>query len=284
MSFDIFEIVSERPTIKVIDVGAMSVGAGTDSYASLVQAGLAQVVGFEPVQAECDKLNAAANGAKVFLPYALGDGTTRTLHVCNAPMTSSLYEPYTDLANKFQNLGNLMQVVQEQEVDTRRLDDIGEAEDPDYLKLDVQGAEVDVLMGARRSLSEAVVVHTEVVFVPLYKNQALFAEIDQHLRREGYSFHKFCGICGRTFKPLVVNGNLNQAMSQQLWTDAVYVKDFMHLDRLQPEKLLKLAIIMHLIYGSFDLAAFVLRAYDAKTGANLAELYVRRLTAPRPAP
>ncbi len=282
MSFDIFEIIPDRPTIKVIDIGAMTLGPGTDSYSSLEQAGVARIVGFEPVQSECEKLNAAAGDSKVYLPYAIGDGTQQKLHVCNYPMTSSLYEPYTSLVEKFQNLANVMEVVQKQEVQTHRLDDIEEVRDPDYLKLDVQGAEFDVLGGAQRALSEAVIVHTEVEFVPLYKDQPLFAEVDQRLRQAGYVFHKFGGLCGRTFKPLVANNNINRALSQLLWADAVYVKDFMALERLSPEKLLKLAIVLHVVYGSWDLAAFVLRARDAQADGDLADQYIQRLTS-RPA-
>jgi len=55
---------------------------------------------------------------------------------------------------------------------------------------------------------------------------------------------------GRTFKPLLVNNDVNTAMSQMLWGDAVYVRDFMAFDRLAPVALLKLACIVHECYGS----------------------------------
>jgi FkbM family methyltransferase len=277
VALDILAILPERSAIKVIDIGAMSLGPGTDSYAALERAGVAEIVGFEPVRAECDKLNAAASESKVYLPYAVGDGAKRVLHICNFPMTSSLYEPNTDLVEKFQNLANVMEVVEKQEVETRRLDDIQEVADPDYLKLDVQGAELDVLNGAATSLAQAVVVHTEVEFVPLYKGQPLFGDVDQRLREAGFQFHKFGGISGRTFKPLVANKNINEALSQQLWADAVYVKDFMALDLLSVSKLLKLATILHLVYRSWDFVAFVLRAYDARVNTNLADAYVQQL-------
>jgi hypothetical protein len=136
---------------------------------------------------------------------------------------------------------------------------------------------LDVLTGATRVLADAVLVHTEVEFVPMYKEQPLFAEVDQHLRRHGYLFHRFSSGSGRTFKPLVLNNDHNKATSQFLWADVVYVKDFMALDRLSPEKLLKLAVILHMQYGSIDLALESLKAYDAKTGAGLADRYLRGL-------
>ena len=45
------------PTIKVVDVGAMWAGDGIEPYSARRDAGLATVVGFEPVAEECEKLN-----------------------------------------------------------------------------------------------------------------------------------------------------------------------------------------------------------------------------------
>lgn len=74
------------------------------------------------------------------------------------------------------------------------------------------------------------------------------------MRKSGFVFHKFAGIAGRTFQPLVVNNDVNMMRSQMLRADAVYVKDFMVLEKLTAEKLLKMAVILHTIYSSFDLA------------------------------
>lgn len=274
--FNILEILPKFPPIRIIDVGAMDIGQ--DAHAPLISAGIATVLGFECVQAECDRLNATKRDTHTYLPHAIGDGRERVFHECNFPMTSSLYEPNTALLAKFQNLENLTQVVKKGILPTRRLDDLPEAVGADFLKLDVQGAEVDVMNGAENILADAVVVHTEVEFVPMYKDQPLFAEVDQRLRKSGYVFHKFAGIAGRTFQPLVVNNDVNQTLSQMLWADAVYVKDFMAFDRLPAGKLLAMAVILHMIYGSFDLALLALKAYDTKTGTTLGEAYFQKLT------
>jgi len=275
--FNIFELLPKFAPIQIIDVGAMAVG--DEVYAPLLQAGAGKVLGFECVAAECDRLNAIHQGTHRYLPHAIGDGRERVFHECNFPMTSSLYEPNTALLAKFQNLENLTQVVKKGPIATHRLDDLPEAAGADFLKLDVQGAEVDVMNGAERILADAVIVHTEVEFVAMYRDQPLFAEVDQRLRRSGYVFHRFAGIAGRTFQPLVVNQDVNQMLSQMLWADAVYVKDFMALDRLPPEKLLKMATILHAVYGSFDLALQALQAYDAQRQTTLGGAYFGRLTA-----
>jgi FkbM family methyltransferase len=273
---NIFQVVPPCPRIKVIDIGAMA--TGDDIFTPLVQAGLASIIGFECVQAECDRLNAASAGVHTYLPHAVGDGRERTFHTCSASMTSSTYEPNKPLLELFQNLANLTEVVGRDPISTVRLDDLPEVQGADFLKLDVQGGELDVLNGAEKTLADAVVVHTEVEFVPLYKDQPLFAEVDQRLRQAGFVFHKLHGFAGRTFKPLIVNQDINLGLSQWLWADAVYVRDFMALESVPAEKLLKMAVILHLVYGSLDLALHVLRAFDAKMNTATSSAYYTGLT------
>jgi hypothetical protein len=174
-----------------------------------------------------------------------------------------------------------MEVVERREMDTRRLDDIPELREADMLKLDAQGAELDVLQGGPRILGQALVVHTEVEFVPLYHGQPLFADVDQHLRQAGFQFHRFGSFAGRTFRPVVVNNDVNHVLSQFLWAEALYVRDFMRLHELSPARLLKLAVIMHYEFNSFDLVHLVLTAYDAQAQTKLAPAYLQRLTAPK---
>ena len=149
----------------------------------------------------------------------------------------------------------------------------------DYLKIDVQGAEVDVFNGAKNLLADIMVIHTEVEFVPLYIDQPLFAEVDQLLRKNGFLFHKFYrnGLAGRTFKPLSIDNNINQPLRQVLWSDVIYVKNFMDYDSIPAEKLMKLAVILHDVYGSYDLVHYILSEYDKHTSAKCAELYLRLL-------
>lgn len=50
------------------------------------------------------------------------------------------------------------------------------------------------------------------------------------------------------------------------------------LERLSAAKLLKLAVILHESFGSYDFCALVLRHRDAAAGGRLAEAYLERLT------
>jgi len=277
--FSLCEILPKPlPSIHVVDVGAMALQGDHPIYQPLLDRGVAHVTGFEPVEEECRKLNATSGSQHSFLPYAIGDGTIKTFRQCNFSMTSSLYEPNTALLDRFQNLGELARVVTRCQLQTHRLDDLAEVRNSEYLKLDIQGAEYEVLEGAKETLAATLVVHVEVEFVPLYEGQPLFAEVDQCLRRNGFSFHRFAGIAGRAFKPLVANNNINGMLSQALWADAVYVRDFMNFGRLGQDQLLKLAFILHDVYNSCDLAMVALSEVDKKCGSNLTRRYLALLT------
>lgn len=273
------DLIPQQPIdVHVCDIGAMTLGPDTDAYGALVTAGMARVIGFEPVQTECDKLNRLYSPERIFLPYVIGDGRKKTFYICNNTMTSSLYPPNSELLDRFQNLENLTQVVNTAPVDTVRLDDIPEVGNVDFLKVDVQGAEADVFDGAPRVLRDTIVIHTEVQFAPMYRGTPLFSEIDIQLREHGFVLHRFAGIGSRTFKPLIVNNNVNTRGTQLLWGDAVYIPDFMNLERLSPEKLLKLTAILHVVYHSYDTAAYFLQEHDRRTGDNLANRYINRLS------
>jgi FkbM family methyltransferase len=265
--------------LKIVDVGAMSLGEGTEPYAALMNAIPCGVYGFEPIAAECEKLNALKKRGHHYLPYFIGDGSVQTFHECNYPMTSSLFEPDTELMARFHHLEELCRVTKSYPVETTRLDDIKELKEVDLLKVDVQGGELLVFRGAVQMLRHVLVVHTEVEFVPIYKRQPLFADIDSFLRSQGFVFH-LLWTQGRRFKPLVLNQNVNAPL-QILWGDAVYVWDFMAFDQLPPNALIKLAAILHLNYHSFDLAALALEAYDHQTNSELLVAYQQRLNAGR---
>jgi FkbM family methyltransferase len=283
--FFIEEIV-EFPTMTAIDVGAMLLEGAPDPFARLSRAGTLNVIGFEPQPTECQKLNALALPGRRYLPYAIANGERRSFYVTNTGMTSSLLRPNLPFVRRFNSLAEQMQVVAIEQIETVRLDDVREIQDQgcDLLKLDTQGSEAEILMHAEATLKRCLIVQTEVEFVPLYEKQPLFAEVDQLLRSRGFMFHRFLGLSGRTYSPVLVNGNPNAALSQMLWSDAVYIPDLSRLDGLESSALIKLAVLLHEIYGSFDLCHAVLVAYDRKCATSCAGRYFERLTAPQSKP
>lgn len=84
-----------------------------------------------------------------------------------------------------------MAVVSESDVDVIDLDSWRrEAGVPafDFMKLNVQGGELDILRGATETLDRCLGVQCEVAFVPLYREAPLFRDVDAFMDAAGFTF------------------------------------------------------------------------------------------------
>ena len=277
---DWFNFLGLKGPIRCLDVGALGLGGEAEPWVRWAQEGCAEVLGFEPLQTECEQLNLKAqqSGAGIrYLPWALGDGLEHTLHITNAPMTSSLYPPARSTIDLFPALGELMQVEEKMQIQTHRLDDIEEAVGTDFLKLDVQGAELMILENARECLKSVSVVQCEVEFVELYEGQPLMADIDAFLRSQGFCFLRFEYTTGRPFKPLKRADSPHAAISQMLWADALYIRDFRRLDLWSEHQLRAGSFILHEAYEAYDFTFLILQELARRGAGELSSWYASAL-------
>jgi len=266
------------PSIEIMDVGAMM--EGEDRYSPLVKQGLGTVTGFEPNPSNLAKLNARP-GPYTYHPFFLGDGKKATFYLTAYPGCSSLLEPDGDIINLFSTIGaepgtGNFSVVEKTTVETSRLDDLDEISQPDYLKIDVQGAELMVLENARNTLSKVLVLETEVEFIAIYKNQPLFCDIQKFMIEQGLMLHKLVDVAGRSLRPVELP-NRYQATSQLLWADAIFVRDYTDLDTYSDEDLIKSAVILNDVYLSYDVVYRLLGEYDKRKSTDYSALYMASL-------
>jgi FkbM family methyltransferase len=274
----LIELLGEdAPRLRLIDIGASPLDGQKPVYADLLQLGLLDLIGFEPDPKGLDALNAKKKPNEVFLPYAIGDGRRHTLRVCHAPGLSSILKPSHTVMDLFHFMSDLAQVKARHEVDTMCLDDIPETAGADFIKLDIQGAELMALQGATQRLRDVVALQIETNFIPMYENQPLFAEIDQFMRGQGFMLHKLFDQQSRMLRPFAVGSNPHVIGSQLGWADAVYVRDLTRLDLLTDRQLLALAIIAYNFYASFDLVLLPLGEHDRRHGHKLQANYLLKL-------
>ena len=254
---------------------------GADRYAGLLEQELASVVGFEPNVAEFAKLQTQRLPRKRYLPYFLGTGGPATFHLTRYAGCASLYEPDPAIIDLFLSIGTAspddnFSVIKTLPVQTTRLDDIPDLP-CDYAKLDVQGSELDVLRGGEKTMGGAVVLEVEAEFVPLYKGQPLFGDVQVFLRERGFLLHKLIDVGGRMFRPLQFGENPYEPMSQLLFADAIFVRDFSKLAEWTDEQLLKGAAILYEVYCSHDLVHRLLAEYDRRRGTTTAKTFTEKL-------
>ena len=68
---------------------------------------------------------------------------------------------------------------------------------PDFLKIDVQGYELEVLKGAERSLSALRVILVETNLLDIYKDVPLLPEVMEWMNARGWTPYDVCGITRR---------------------------------------------------------------------------------------
>jgi len=175
----------------VVDVGAAQ---GLDPRWELFGEACAQI-GFEPDESECKRLAAIyakeKRGVtrKYMEPVALWrSAETMPLRVTRDPDATSFYMPNAEFFERLPD-PTLQQVVSEIEISAIPLDDYRLPFDGtiDFIKLDVQAAELDVMVGATRHMDDGVLaVIGEMLFTPHYLDQPWFGDFDTYMREHGY--------------------------------------------------------------------------------------------------
>jgi len=264
---------------------------------------IANVVGFEPDAEECARLNekySLENQRVVIHAKAIAGRTgTHPFYVTQSPDSSGLYRGNAAWVDRFPF--TTLKVSKEIRIDAVTLDQFAQdarLDHVDFIKIDVEGAEHDVLCGGLKMLAQQRVlgIFTEFWWDPIIKGQHGFADIDTLVRGSGFRFfdldlHRY----SRSTLPAgrvetLVDGerrvaDIKKALDKraygQAWTgDALYFRDpvgELKAGALNPmwdkETLLRLCGLMDL-YDYGDCAIEVLETFRS---THLAEVDVDRL-------
>lgn len=273
---DIIKKVSPDLAFSILEIGAAPLEGETEPFYQLIDAFPgSRITAFEVEEELCAKLNDSAKNNVRYYPVALGGETTeQPFYETVNPVCCSLYRPDDELLEHYNGL-EIAMFKSAGKIKTERLDDFILANNIgpiDFIKIDIQGAELDVFKSGTKTLSDVDFIISEVEFIPLYIEQPLFGDVCQFLTGQDIMFHKFLGLAGRTLKPIVIENNVNYA-SQHMWADAVFIRDIRKLSGLAPDRLLKMALLSFM-YGSPDVACFCLIKYDEIENSSLYDEFV----------
>jgi len=136
-----------------------------------------EVVAFDPdPRSEADFINIGFDVR--FHPYAVaGENGQRKLYLTKKSHCSSLLKPLPSDDWRYQ-------VEREIDVECRTLDSFNIC--ADVLKIDVQGAELDILKQAKNTLAGAHVVELEVWFERKYEKQAQIEDLQDWMNKQGF--------------------------------------------------------------------------------------------------
>lgn len=253
-------------------------------------------VGFEPDQAEAARLNATPGPGGLewhFVPAGLwGSSGTIPFEHNKAPGGSSFLPQNRAVTDrwKFENPSEVslakdmfFPTGQEDMKVVSLAEWAGEAklESVDFLKLNVQGGEHEILNGAGSVLDDVLGVLIEVAFVESYKKRPFFADTDQLLRGRGFTFFDLLAhhYIGRSATPVTAQhlevqqpgiGQLVSSWGQLIEGHALYFRDPIADDRaakFAPHRLIKLAVLAEAfgqVEYAFELLEWLMLRSDVK--------------------
>lgn len=149
-----------------------------------------RIYAFEADEQECARLNAEAAPGVTYLPWAIGRHSgPATLYEAKLGASTGLYHTNMGYFGRLLNRDNGV-VTGERQISLRTLHDaLTECgvETFDFIKLDVEGAELDVLLGSEAYLkrAEPLGVLSEIRFQPEINGSQTFAALDSFLQPLG---------------------------------------------------------------------------------------------------
>jgi FkbM family methyltransferase len=178
-------LFASRGTDLVIDVGA---NRGQYALRIREEGYSGRIISFEPIPEAFESLVKASATDPNWVPrqFALGQASsTLPFHVSENLASSSLLDVTSTSIDAFAGTRTVRSI----DVEVRTLDEAikaGEFGKRTHLKMDTQGSELDVLLGASRVLDQIDTVECELSFVPLYGGQPLFFTVCEYLYSLGF--------------------------------------------------------------------------------------------------
>ncbi|MDC1447396.1 FkbM family methyltransferase [Candidatus Thioglobus sp.] len=280
LTVDLIKDINIDICFTLLEVGAVKISEEEEPFYELLDYfPSSKIVGFEIDKEVCDKMNLSARDGVKYYPHALGEfNESKELYITNHPMCSSLYKPNEDLISLYHNF-EAAYLKSKTTIKTITLDNFLETNNIgslDFIKIDVQGAELDIFRGGKKALKDVLKIVCEVEFIHHYENQPLFGDVCKFLNGYDLMFNKFLGMAGRSLRPIVFNSDKNFA-SQHIWSDAIFIKHIQKISKLSDKKLLKLSLLAA-VYESLDLTHYCLSKFDERNSSSLATKWLQKVS------
>ncbi|MFA5094771.1 MAG: FkbM family methyltransferase [Candidatus Omnitrophota bacterium] len=243
------------------------------------------VIGFEPDAAEFARLSASQPRGFKYINTALYSRKARIrLFLTRNRGVSSVYRPDTVFLERFPEKERY-DITDTVEVDAEPLDAVLASNgiyDADFLKLDTQGSELDILQGASGLVGDKLFgIEVEAETVPVYEGQPLLADVDAFIRSKGYFLFDI--------KPFYwkrsAGAFYGYAKGQIIFADLLYLRKPESLASVIsgiPDKIVRKSKVMKtvsvcILYGYLDYAAEIFGSFDGMFDSEEKKVFGRAI-------
>ena len=178
----------QNEILQVIDIGAA--GLSVPELSSFYN--IIDYIAFETDEKEIKKLskNPKINEFNTFKSYNyfVGKDSQKTdFYTYKLSELNSSFLPDSYFINNFIG-GENFEIKDSFKIESTSLNTIQKKDsiNPDFIKIDTQGSELEILINAENVLEECLMIESEVMFIPIYDQQPLFYEISSFLYSKNF--------------------------------------------------------------------------------------------------
>jgi len=166
------------------------------------------------------------------------------LNICNNPGVSSLLKPNYEYLKLYPQSDRFF-ITKKEKYQSNHIDNL-KLKNIDFLKLDIQGAELNALLGGHNTIKHALGLEIEVEFQEVYCGQPLFGDINKYLISRKFYFNDFTYISRQERKNFSGYG-------QSVFANALYLRnpEFINKNIKDKCKVINYILIL-LLYNKFD--------------------------------
>lgn len=254
------KVYLEKLKIGLVDVGARG---GLEPRWHAIDSNI-KVIMFEPDERSRLEIE-SFDYIDEIVPMGLGlaEGTV-TLKLCRDPGVSSLLYPRQEFLSKFQN-SKRFEVTSSDPIKITTLDKCleGRESEIDFVKVDTQGTELDILKGGLSIINSSIIgLEIEIEFTQLYKDQPLFGDVCAYLERNDYEFFDFVNLCRWERNNFTLFGQVVFGDGLFLRTPEIFANLLDSLPDEQARSKARKYIAVVALYGHIDLLPVCIEKFE----------------------
>lgn len=176
-----------------------------------------------------------------------------SFHLTRGWQQSSHYQPNLNFVDNFPKR-HRFDLIKKLKMKTETIDNLVD-EKIDFIKIDAQGGELEILKGANKSLEDVMGLELEVALHAIYLNQPMFHDVVNIMVEKDFVFIDFISL--RRWE----RSNLYSSMGQLVFGDAIFLRSPEWIIKYYGDNIQKLRryIAICSLYNRFDIIEAVLQ-------------------------